>query len=246
MKTKSLIFIFLFILLSCDHEDITPDTEIEMKELNLAIDNSKQVSRAEEIKFATNEYGELLSEIPPEILKLMIEDFTETNDYNKIKLLKNTYNLKSGKLTELAAKDEIYLKSKLNINSIFNSRNVGHRAHVADLGWLPWTRYNQIIGTTGQRRQLEAIEFGNIPGPVAIIGRAHVEGLGWINQGTSRILGTTGQGRRMEAIKLYIAKYYRVHVKNLGWLPWVRRGQVAGTTGQSRRIEAFQLFNFIY
>lgn len=35
--------------------------------------------------------------------------------------------------------------------------------------------------------------------------------------------------------------YYRVHVSDKGWLPWVKGGEVAGTTGEERRIEAIQI-----
>jgi len=34
---------------------------------------------------------------------------------------------------------------------------------------------------------------------------------------------------------------YRVHVADLGWLPWVCTGEMSGTTGQSRRVEAIQI-----
>ena len=34
---------------------------------------------------------------------------------------------------------------------------------------------------------------------------------------------------------------YRVHVAQLGWLPWARNGAVAGITGQQRRVEAIEI-----
>ena len=34
---------------------------------------------------------------------------------------------------------------------------------------------------------------------------------------------------------------YRVHVRDIGWMPYVREGEIAGTTGQSRRMEAIQI-----
>ena len=50
----------------------------------------------------------------------------------------------------------------------------------------------------------------------------------------------------MEAIQLKstmpkIKFRYRVHVQNIGWMPWVNDGEVAGTVGQSRRIEAVEI-----
>ena len=53
----------------------------------------------------------------------------------------------------------------------------------------------------------------------------------------------------MEAIKIhllgrYAEKYsvvYRVHASGIGWMDWVRDGEMAGTTGEHREIEAIQI-----
>ena len=34
---------------------------------------------------------------------------------------------------------------------------------------------------------------------------------------------------------------YRVHVKDIGWMPWKKNGEVAGTIGQNKRIEAIEI-----
>ncbi|MGJ8551256.1 hypothetical protein [Winogradskyella wichelsiae] len=235
ITTKFILFTFLFsILFSCQTEDLNSELELQNSEVKFAIDDS----------------GKILENIPPEILILMVQEFEISGEKNKIDMLKNTYDLGTGDLTKLAINSETYLVKQneyLNEKSLSRSGNYnGYRAHVAGLGWLPWTSYGEIIGTTGQDRQLEAIEFNSIPSPLYAIGQAHVSGIGWYNQGSSRVLGTIGQGRRMEAIRLFVARYYRVHVAGLGWLPWVSQGQVAGTIGQERRMEAFQLFNFLY
>ena len=64
-----------------------------------------------------------------------------------------------------------------------------------------------------------------------------------------KVAGTTGQSLRLEAIEIRLkgeaaAKYdvyYRVHVKNIGWMDWAKNGQSAGTTGMSLRAEGIQI-----
>src|SRR5262245_21441984 len=82
------------------------------------------------------------------------------------------------------------------------------RAHVAGTGWLKWVGPNEIAGTTGESRRLEAIQFravGNLKAHPIIWGRAHVSCIGW--QGASdamapKYLGTVGKSLQMEAIQL--------------------------------------------
>ena len=53
----------------------------------------------------------------------------------------------------------------------------------------------------------------------------------------------------MEAIEIKLSDdltkkydiYYRVHVQSLGWMDWVKNGEMAGTTGQARRMEAIEI-----
>lgn len=33
----------------------------------------------------------------------------------------------------------------------------------------------------------------------------------------------------------------RVHVSNIGWMPWVKNGEAAGTTGRGLPIEAIEM-----
>ncbi|WP_343674127.1 hypothetical protein [Chitinophaga sp.] len=81
---------------------------------------------------------------------------------------------------------------------------------------------NQIIGTTGQSRRMEAIKLPNIQfgaadetgttyftGDFGFTYKAHVEAIGWQGYVTSPygIAGTVGQSRRMEAIQIYGPRY---------------------------------------
>lgn len=235
ITTKFILLLFLFsILSSCKTDDL--NSELESQNL--------------EVKFAIDDSGKILENIPPEILILMIKEFELSGERNKIDLLKNTYELDTGDLTELAITSQTYLEKQneyLNKKTLSRSSDYyGYRAHVTGIGWLPWKPYGEVIGTTGQSRQLEAIEFSGLPSVICLPAISHVAGIGWYEQGCGSVVGTTGQGRRMEAIRTSNASYYRAHVADLGWLPWVGRNEVAGTTGQSRRMEAFQLMNFSY
>ncbi len=124
---------------------------------------------------------------------------------------------------------------------------ITYQAHVKDYGWLSEVYENQIAGTTGESRRMEAIkiDLDGIDGTLKY--QAHVQDYGWLSEVTEgQIAGTTGQSKRLEAIiiKLENSSYsvkYRVHAKDIGWMQWVSSGQVAGTTGQSRRIEAIQI-----
>lgn len=87
-----------------------------------------------------------------------------------------------------------------------------YRAHVADLGWLNWVSQGEIAGTTGQSRQLEALQFRDSLGIAqnitsVVIGRAHVHYKGWQDISSAmepKFLGTIGQSLRMEAIQLWL------------------------------------------
>jgi thermolysin len=128
---------------------------------------------------------------------------------------------------------------------------VVYRAHVANLGWLPWVSNGATAGTTGQSRRMEAaqIYLTNPPPGVGITYRAHVANLGWLGWvSNGAVAGTTGQSRQMEAIQIYLTNApatcsvtYRAHVAGYGWLGWVSNGAIAGTTGQGRRMEALQV-----
>jgi subtilisin family serine protease len=127
---------------------------------------------------------------------------------------------------------------------------VEYQAHVANIGWLAPVYDNQVAGTTGQSRQMEAatVRVVGVPG-VSIGYQAHVAGYGWLPEVyNGQVAGTTGQSRRMEAIAIRLINAppgmrvcYEAHVAGLGWLGEVCDGQVAGTTGQSRQMEALRV-----
>ncbi|MBN8047410.1 C40 family peptidase [Paraclostridium bifermentans] len=124
------------------------------------------------------------------------------------------------------------------------------QAHVQDLGWLDSVSGDQVIGTTGQEKQLEAFKVsldGNLKN-ATIQYQAHVQDIGWQDwKQNGEVAGTTGQAKRVEAVKMNLVNapgytiQYRAHVKDFGWLPWVGANEIAGTTGESRQLEAIQI-----
>jgi hypothetical protein len=84
--------------------------------------------------------------------------------------------------------------------------DIEYRAHVANIGWMAWVGPAFTAGTTGQARQLEAVQV-RLSGASALAYsvecRAHVANIGWlpwVRDGAT--CGTTGQGRRAEAVQL--------------------------------------------
>jgi uncharacterized protein YjdB len=149
---------------------------------------------------------------------------------------------------------EIYLQSKADMPSVNSvSTSISTSAHVQDYGWMNAVGNNQVAGTTGQSKRLEAITV-TLNDDMACYGdidiQAHVQDYGWLSTVHSGdTAGTTGQNKRLEAIKISLTGdlsshydvYYRVHVGNIGWLGWTKNGEVAGSVGCNRKLEAVQI-----
>ena len=130
---------------------------------------------------------------------------------------------------------------------------IKYQAHVGGIGWQNYVDTDEVAGTTGQGRALEALKInveslGGTSGSIEY--QAHVSGIGWQNYvGTNETAGTTGQGRTLEAIKIRLTGelaskydiYYRVHVSGIGWLDWASNDQIAGTVGYGKNLEAIEI-----
>jgi uncharacterized protein YjdB len=83
----------------------------------------------------------------------------------------------------------------------------------------------------------------------ALTGSAYVSHVGWVESDAAGTLGTTGKGARLQAVRFTLPTevssafdlYYRVHVENVGWLPWASNGEATGYTNKALRIEAVEL-----
>jgi hypothetical protein len=136
-----------------------------------------------------------------------------------------------------------------------------YRAHVANEGWHRWVSSEQVSGTVGVDKSLEAVQIrgSGVRPDLLIKYRAHVANQGWKNWVSSAvahnipeaepgIAGTVNQATAMEAIEIELdgddsgcTIQYRAHVQSLGWLDWVNEGETAGTVDESRPMEALQI-----
>jgi uncharacterized protein YjdB len=111
-----------------------------------------------------------------------------------------------------------------------------------------------ICGTTGRSLRMEYLDvkLSGVSGGIRING--HLQDIGWTGEKTVSAgnyvgIGTKGQSRRLEAVTMSLTGNaanmysisYRVHVQDIGWMPFVEDGAIAGTTGRSLRIEAIQI-----
>ncbi len=140
-------------------------------------------------------------------------------------------------------------------------QHVWYRVHSQSYGWLGWAKDGEPAGTAGQSKRIEAYEIVILPdgqtpkgynaAKAAFVsvpaGKAHVQGLGWVNRsGTS--FGTTGSSRRIEAFGLKLSGLpwsgkivYQSHVQGIGWQSKKADGALSGTTGKSKRVEAVRI-----
>jgi uncharacterized protein YjdB len=128
---------------------------------------------------------------------------------------------------------------------------VRYQAYAANLGWLGWGYDGFVAGTTGQSRQMEAVQLmlSNMPG-TSIRYTVHVAEVGWMGEFyDGQVAGTTGQNRRMEAISIWLSNApagcgisYNAHLADIGWQGVRSNGEIAGTTYQNRRMEALQVW----
>lgn len=129
--------------------------------------------------------------------------------------------------------------------------NLSLSTHVSNLGWTESVN-GGVSGTTGQSLPVEAIDLQvNDPlGTSAIVGQAYVSGSGWQDwSAPNTAIGTTGQALSVEAINYQLVGpaasiydlNYRVHVKNVGWMPWTVNGKPAGQLNANTPIEAVDI-----
>lgn len=134
----------------------------------------------------------------------------------------------------------------------FNKGDIYIQGHIQDIGWQDWKNGNDLVGTTGESKRIEAIRM-KLGTPFKASGikyKLHIQNEGWHNwNGDGDMNGTEGKSLRAEAIQIELTGnialdydvIYRVHVQDIGWLEWVKNGEVAGTTGKGLRMEALQV-----
>jgi len=124
-----------------------------------------------------------------------------------------------------------------------------YSAFCRGFGWQEWVKAGAMAGTVGRSLPVDALRINVGLNNMEIAGEAHVASVGWTGtvKGKNITLGAEGMQRQMEAVKLSLNSHseyditYRVHVSGIGWMNWVKNGEVAGTTGQGKAVEAIEI-----
>ncbi len=146
---------------------------------------------------------------------------------------------------------------------------IQYRAHVQNIGWQNWVSDGGTAGTTGQKKQIEAVQIrltGSLQEKYDIYYWAHCAdygNLGWAKNGETA--ETTGLGKSLQALTIVLVKKgsanapaqsarsyyeptdkgcvtYQSHVQDIGWQDSAADGAKSGTTGQSKRMEALRIY----
>ena len=139
--------------------------------------------------------------------------------------------------------------------SSFVKEEVSASAQIQTYGWSTVSSTSLtdslILGTTGERKRLEAIKL-SVPGAEGggIEYRVHAQTYGWMDwQSDGAMAGTESQAKRLEAVQIRLTGslvqsydvYYRAHVQSYGWLGWAKNGESAGTEGLAKRVESLEI-----
>ena len=128
---------------------------------------------------------------------------------------------------------------------------VKYSSHVESIGWQEYVNDNNISGTTGQTKRLEAFKVKlNTKLNGSISYNSYITKRGWSSSvSNDSIAGTTGLARTIEGITIklngeisnYYDIYYRTHMSNIGWLSWAKNGEKSGAIDSGSKIEAIQI-----
>lgn len=118
--------------------------------------------------------------------------------------------------------------------------NLRIKAHIQDYGWSDWKQENEVVGTVGEDKRIEAII---LEGDVSY--RVHAQDIGWTEwKNSGEIAGTVGESKQIEAIEIRSSEPLEVqeHIQDIGWLPASRGTDIRiGTEGKGLRLEAFKV-----
>lgn len=131
------------------------------------------------------------------------------------------------------------------------STKLTYTSSINKTGWQKYVNNGEIVGTTGQGIQMEAIKLKLETGIDGnIVYKTYVSNMGWTDVvGNNTISGVENTNRKLEALEIALTGemaniydiYYRVHVSNIGWLDWTKNGERAGCLNTNQQIEALQL-----
>lgn len=142
---------------------------------------------------------------------------------------------------------------------------IEYQSYVHGIGWEKnWHRDNEMSGTTGQGRYLEAIRFrltDQMAENYNVYYQTHVANVGWMDWACNgNDAGTIGYDNSIEAVRIMLEKKnstqeietgadsfrnnrtrISTHVSNIGWMSPVGENQLAGTTGRGYTMEALTI-----
>ncbi|HEX9601592.1 MAG TPA: hypothetical protein VF985_08890 [Mariniflexile sp.] len=202
-KIKILLIVTLILSISCSQEKMEEDSILFTNPITANETN---------VKLAKNLDGESLTYISVDILEAAERILKEENRIDDAKLLRNTYDFSTGKLSQSGMDyvEKIMVNGKSSVK-LSQNQIVKCRGHVEGIGWLTYDEpiANGITsnGTVAEGRRMEAL---NISYPYVSY-RAHVQNIGWMPwesllYGTT-VLGTTGQSRSIEAFQMTAFTY---------------------------------------
>lgn len=130
--------------------------------------------------------------------------------------------------------------------------NCQYCTHLEGIGWDDWLLSDEISGTVGEGRRMEAVGIVVTESDynLGIEYQSFVENFGWLGiRADGQGSGTSGYGLRLEAIHINLTGedaelfdvYYQVHAQNYGWLDWAKNGEDAGTCDLGLRLEAIRI-----
>lgn len=161
-----------------------------------------------------------------------------------------------GKATSIEA-----LKISLS-GKVAEEYDIYYRVHVANIGWLGWTRNGEIAGSEYYNYAIEALQIQLVKkgekaptegvaykrNSLGVSYSAHVKNIGWqkaVKNGATG--GTTGKALHVESVKIEIlngtASDVTYRTKSLGqaWQGWKTGGAIAGTVGKNLGLEAIEV-----
>jgi uncharacterized protein YjdB len=118
-----------------------------------------------------------------------------------------------------------------------------YRACVNGRGWMDFQDSGDIVGSIGDGREIEALEF-QYSGPGNLSIQICYRNEGWQEWAPAGVVGAAGQGKRIKAIRMKLENgpepklRAQAYVMGRGWLPNVSWNQIIGTTSDSLQIEA--------
>ena len=131
-------------------------------------------------------------------------------------------------------------------------QHVTYSVHLAGKGWSNEAKDGALAGNAGQDVTATALKV-TLESPAEVGGvslSVRTSNGGWTNPVASgETAGSTDGSNSIEEIKLSLTGavasthdiYYRVYVKEIGWVSWAKNGESAGTSGYGYPVEAVQV-----